>query len=210
MTQPPREDTSSAQPECLRDSPSLSPTPNTANSNAFSRRSVPCLDIPCTPPVAANSSRRKRPPGRCRSRASLHAGHLPGCCRLGQQGKQRARLLILLASHFPIVHRIAHSIPSLPGVVKFALVAAARPGQILTLLARTPRALQRREGRSLLAAGPLRRSPRAEEHLEGGRDSAGHPAAVGWILLCVIALSCSADAPVRFPINRALVDATLR
>lgn len=96
-------------------------------------------------PTHPGVSDRQASAGRCPSRASLHPGQLPGCCRTGQQGRQRARVLILLASHFPIVRRIYDSIPNLMGVVKFGLVAAVRPGEIPTLRARTPRALQRRE-----------------------------------------------------------------
>jgi len=153
--------------------------------------------------------RRQGSLGRCRSGASADPGQLPVCCRTGQQGKQRARVLILLASHFPIVHRICDSISSLMGVVKFGLVAAVRPREIPTLRARTRRALQRRESPCLLAVGQIRRSPRAEDRLKGGQDSATHPAAVGWILWCVIALPCSAADRTGFPNGWPLVDENL-
>jgi len=203
MAQPPPEDASGAQPGCLRDSPSLSPTPKTAKSNAFSRRTDPRLDILCTPqgpPSHPGVSDRQASAGRCPSRASLHPGQLPVCCRTGQQGKHRARVLILLASHFPIVHRICDSISSLMGVVKFGLVVAVRPGEIPTLRARTRRALQRRESPCLPAVGQIRRTPGAKDGLKGGQDSATHPAAGGWILLCVIALFCSAIAQAGFSV----------
>lgn len=72
-------------------------------------------------------SDRQASAGRCPSRAPNHPGQVHGCCRTGQQGKQRGRVLILLASHFPIVHRIVDSISNLPGLVKFAVVAEVRP-----------------------------------------------------------------------------------
>ena len=145
-------------------------------------------------------SDRQTSAGRCPSRAPPHPGQRPGCCRTGQQGKQRGRVLILLASHFPIVHRICDSISSLMGVVKFGLVVAVRPGEIPTLRARTRRALQRRESPCLPAVGQIRRSPGAKGGLKGGQDSATHPAAGGWILLCVIALFCSAIAQAGFSV----------
>jgi hypothetical protein len=88
--------------------------------------------------------RRQASLGRCRPGASVDPGQLPVCCRTGQQGKQRARVLILLASHFPIVHRICDSIPGLAGLVKFALVSTVRPGAAPPSAASTPRPLRRR------------------------------------------------------------------
>lgn len=124
-------------------------------------------------PTHPGVSHRQTSAGRCPSRASRYLGQLPRCCRTGQQRKERGRVLILPASHFPIVHRIVDSISNLAGLVKFGLVAALRPGEMPTLRARTPRALQRREGPCLLAVEQIRRSPRAEDRLKGGQDSAG-------------------------------------
>lgn len=133
-----------------------------SRSQTVSRHTVPSLGILYTPQAAATSSRRKRPPGLRQSRASVHSDQLHGCCRVGQQGKRLGRLLILPASHFLIVHRIAYSISSLSGVVKFGLVAAVRPGEIPTLRTRTPRALRRRESPCLVPADQIGSSSRSE------------------------------------------------
>jgi hypothetical protein len=159
-----------------------------AKSSAVAQRTAPRVGIPHTPQSAGNASRRTQSPGgsgrNCPSRASRHAGQAHECCRSGQQANRHARVLILPACHFPIVHRIYRSISNFIGVVKFWLAAALKSGERPTLRARIPSAHQARPRFCVLAMGQVRRSPRAEDRLKGGEDSARHPPGVRWIPLC--------------------------